>query len=152
MLGYGMISSFSVAAPERREYWIFMAKIYVTGMAVFSVCSIGLAIAIFKYRRSRKFPKSQDAGSRMWEIDQLVKVEPIRVRESRSKRTMTVPTFIGSISGIRMVKPEDERESKTEGSGPDIARSSPILTGSWMISSHGAGRVHEVYGSWIRLM
>ena len=36
---------------------------------------------------------------------------------------------------------------KAEGSGPDIARSPLSLIGSWTISSHGAGRVNEVYGS-----
>jgi ABC-type branched-subunit amino acid transport system permease subunit len=51
-LGYTMVASFSVAAPERKAHWELMAWLYVAGMAVCSLLAVILTMIIFR-RRSR---------------------------------------------------------------------------------------------------
>ena len=51
MLGYVMVASFSVAAPERKNYWVSMGKLYISGTILFSVSATVLAIVMFKARK-----------------------------------------------------------------------------------------------------
>jgi len=49
MMGYAMVASFSVAAPERRAHWESMAWLYVGGIAVCSILMVVFAVAIFRF-------------------------------------------------------------------------------------------------------
>jgi hypothetical protein len=48
MMGYAMVASFSVAAPERKAYWESLAWLYVSGLTVCSILMIVFAVAIFR--------------------------------------------------------------------------------------------------------
>ena len=50
-LGFAMVASFSVAAPERKAHWEFMAWLYLVGMAASFLLAIVFALSIFRDRR-----------------------------------------------------------------------------------------------------
>jgi hypothetical protein len=47
MMGYAMVASFSVAAPQQKDHWESMAWLYVGGIAVCSILMVVFAVAIF---------------------------------------------------------------------------------------------------------
>jgi len=50
-LGYAMVASFSVAAPERKAHWESMAWLYVTGVTVCSLLTIGFIVSMVMARK-----------------------------------------------------------------------------------------------------
>jgi hypothetical protein len=59
-LGFAMIGSFSVAAPEGKAHWKLMAELYLTGMAICSLLAIFFAVSIIR-KRHKKNIKQQAA-------------------------------------------------------------------------------------------
>jgi hypothetical protein len=48
MMGYAMVASFSVAAPERKAHWELTAWLYIGGSIACSLLMIVFAVAIFR--------------------------------------------------------------------------------------------------------
>jgi len=49
MMGYAMVASFSVAAPEGKAHWESMGRLYIGGIAMCVILMLVFAIAIFKF-------------------------------------------------------------------------------------------------------
>lgn len=53
-LGFAMVSSFSVAAPEGKSHWEFMAWLYLAGMATCSLLAILFVVSIIRKRLKKE--------------------------------------------------------------------------------------------------
>lgn len=53
-LGFAMIGSFSVAAPEGKAHWKFMAELYLAGMAICSLLAIFFVVSIIRKRLKKE--------------------------------------------------------------------------------------------------
>jgi len=49
VMGYAMVASFSVAAPEGKAHWESMGWLYIGGIAACSILMAVFAIAIFRF-------------------------------------------------------------------------------------------------------
>jgi len=49
-LGFAMVASFSVATPEGKSHWEFMAWVYLAGMATCSLLAILFVVSIIRKR------------------------------------------------------------------------------------------------------
>ncbi len=56
-LGFAMVGSFSVAAPEGKAHWKFMAELYLAGMTICSLLAIFFVVSIIRKRLKKSIKR-----------------------------------------------------------------------------------------------
>ncbi|HAW51514.1 MAG TPA: hypothetical protein DCX54_04170 [Flavobacteriales bacterium] len=54
MMGVAMTGSFSVAAPERKEHYLAVANLYLTGVGLCFILALAFSVFIFRASRNNK--------------------------------------------------------------------------------------------------